>query len=87
MYRMTFYCIKEKDGTIHVQNVVRGMLGQHHVHTVEDFEKWRNGEPPISDDSIEWLEGTTPCDCGLKAGEVRQGALAVLKLTGVSSGS
>jgi hypothetical protein len=37
---MTFYCTREKDGTIHVQNAVMGMMGQHHVHTPEDFKSW-----------------------------------------------
>ena len=67
MFQMTFYCTKEADGTIHVQNAIMGALGQHHVHTPEDFEVWRK------DTEVKWLKGTAPCDCGLKAGEVRGG--------------
>jgi len=74
MYEMTFYCTREKDGTIHVQNVVMGMMGQHHVHTPEDFEVWRgDGKKRIPDSRIEWLENCKPCGCGLRAGEVRDG--------------
>ena len=48
MFEMTFYCAKQPDGTIHVQNAVKGYLGQHHVHTPEDFEKCRNGDRVVS---------------------------------------
>ena len=67
MYTMTHYCTREKDGTIHVQNAVMGMMGQHHVHTPKDFKKWRK-----DNDTIKWLD-CEPCGCGLKAGEVRVG--------------
>ena len=67
---MTFYCTKESDGTIHVQNAVMGMMGQHHVHTQDDFDVWSKG----SEDSIEWLTGDCdPCACGLKAGGAKSG--------------
>ena len=66
-YQMNFYCTKEPDGTIHVQNAVMGFLGQHHVYTTEDFEHWKVG---ITKSQIVWLDGA-PCDCGLKPREVR----------------
>ena len=74
MFAMRFYCTREADGTIHVQNAVDGMLGRHHVHTSEDFESWRGtGEGRIADAGIKWMKDVNPCDCGLKAGEVRDG--------------
>ena len=74
MFTMTFYCTREADGTIHVQNAVGGMLGQHHVHMPEDFEAWRTGgRRKIEDAEIEWLRDTSPCGCGLKPGEVKDG--------------
>lgn len=66
-YEMTFYCTREADGAIHIQNAVTGFLGQHHVHTPEDFECWKAGIP---ESQIVWLDAA-PCDCGLKPGEVR----------------
>ena len=59
---MTFYCTKESDGTIHVQNAVMGMMGQHHVHTQADFDRWA---ADIDNSSIQWLD-CGPCDCGEK---------------------
>lgn len=67
---MIFYCTREKDGTIHVQNAVMGMMGQHHVHTEAGFAEWRVG---LDEHNIKWLQGTAPCDSGLKAGEKRSG--------------
>lgn len=66
---MTFYCTREADGTIHVQNAVLGYLGQHHVHTPEDFQKWSRTVDP---GRIVWLKAS-PCECGLHAGAVRMG--------------
>lgn len=65
--QMTFYCTKEADGTIHVQNAVMGTMGQHHVHTRGDFDKWSK-----DNDSIEWLD-CDPCDCGLQPGQEKAG--------------
>ena len=67
---MMFYCTKEADSTIHVQNAVMGMMGQHHVHTPADFDRWKID---ADDDSIKWLNGTDSCDCGLNAGESKSG--------------
>jgi len=61
MPTMTFYIHKDADGNIHVQNAVAGMLGQHHVHTPEDFKRWlRLGS------DIQEMDGL--CDCGMKPG-------------------
>lgn len=64
---MHFYATKTPDGKIHVQNVIRGMLGQHHVHNKQSFDRWRKG---IKDNAITIEEGT--CDCGLNVGQVRE---------------
>ncbi len=64
-YEMTFYCTRAPDSTVHVQNAVLGFLGQHHVHSPEDFERWKVGIP---ESRIVWL-AAAPCDCGLKPGE------------------
>ena len=62
--RMYFDATETSDGLIHVQNSVMGMLGQHHVHTKANFEKWRNGK------SVQLSKGT--CDCNMQAGDVRE---------------
>lgn len=69
MSEMTFHCTKESDGTIHVQNAVMGMMGQHHIHTQADFDRWK---ADIDEGSIQWFD-CGPCDCGLSAGEVKSG--------------
>ena len=76
MYTMTFYCNRNSDGLIHVQNAVAGMMGQHHVHDDADFERWKQGNPevqigPVSEEDIVWLEGD--CDCELRSGEMESG--------------
>lgn len=68
--KMTFYCSKESDGTIHVQNAIMEMMSQHHVHTLASFKAWTD-RLRVEESSIEWLPG--PCDCGLKAGETVSG--------------
>lgn len=72
---MTFYVHEQPDGTIHVQNMLAGMLGQHHVHTPEDYERWRNLDSfPVSDEDISRAsQDTNPCTCGLAPGESRSG--------------
>lgn len=63
---MHFYVNRNKDGTIHVQNAVMGMIGQHHIHSKKGFEKWKQG---ITEKCITSLEGE--CNCGLKIGDVK----------------
>lgn len=72
MYTMTFYCSKNQDGLIHVQNAIMGMLGQHHVHDEAGFAAWANNPPAISNDAIVWLNDVKDCDCGLGNGEMKQ---------------
>lgn len=70
---MHFYVSQDSDGSIHVTNMVGAYEGQHHVHTPEDFENWKEG---ISEKNIHWLKleaGAENCGCGLKPGEVRSG--------------
>jgi hypothetical protein len=66
MLEMTFYVTREDDGTVHVQNTIGGLFGQHHVHTPEGFEEWRKPS-----DHIEEMQNTKPCTCGLAPGEMR----------------
>jgi hypothetical protein len=69
--RMRHYVTETKDGLYHVQNVVMGYFGQHHVHTKKQFEAWLK-KNKIAEDDIIKLAGNE-CDCGLKAGEVKDG--------------
>lgn len=69
MLIMTFHGFRQPDGTIHIQNSIMGSLGQHHAHTPEDFEVWKQGSGtfPVSDEDILWA--TVPCDCSLQPGD------------------
>lgn len=76
MFTMTHYVTRNSDGSVHVTNAVGGMIGQHHVHTEDDFRDWadgREGVKPISPDAIKPLQATADCDCGLKPGEQKAG--------------
>ena len=64
---MHFYVNRNKDGSVHVQNAVMGMLGQHHVHSKKGFEKWKQD---VEESCIKDLGGGE-CDCGLKIGDVK----------------
>ena len=64
MYRMSFAVTTTPDGLYHVQNVVAGVSGQHHVHTAESFARWRK-----PGDDVRMDEGE--CGCGLGVGDVR----------------
>jgi len=59
---MQFYKYGDSQGNVHIQNAVMGQMGQHHVHTPEDFEAWRKPADMITD-----LGGE--CDCGMRPGE------------------
>jgi hypothetical protein len=67
MIEMHFYIVKNPDGTYHVQNVVMGMLGQHHVHTEKGFKEWSKN---IDKRFIHFMDGV--CNCGLKPGDVKE---------------
>ena len=58
----------EVDGTIHVQNVIGGYLGQHHVHAQDSFGRWRR---TVAQEDLVRVN-VMVCDCGLKPGEVKQ---------------
>lgn len=73
--RMRHYVTVTKDGLYHVQNAVMGHFGQHHVHTKRDFEAWVK-KNKIAQEDIIMMEGCVngnECNCGLKAGEVKDG--------------
>ncbi len=57
---------------VHVTNAIGPYIGQHHVHTADDFKRWANGIDPRN---IDWatLKKSRPCDCGLKPGQVKAG--------------
>jgi hypothetical protein len=63
---MKFYVYRNEDGTIHVQNVLMGHFGQHHVHNEDGFNKWKEG---VLASAIEVMEGC--CNCDLKPSQVR----------------
>ncbi|KKK66917.1 hypothetical protein LCGC14_2959270 [marine sediment metagenome] len=63
MATMKHYVFRNKDGSVHVQNAVGGMFGQHHIHDEVSFGRWR---VQIADRSLEMMEGD--CDCCGKPG-------------------
>lgn len=72
LMKMMHYVTKTSDGLVHVQNMVAGHHGQHHVHTEQGYENWKRlAHFKVSDDSIEILKGDK-CDCGLKAGDTME---------------
>ena len=64
---MVFVVQLTPDGNCHVQNMVGGYLGQHHVHTEAGFEKWKKG---VSEEDLRIARGR--CSCGLKPSQVRE---------------
>jgi hypothetical protein len=73
---MHFYVSQDSDGSIHVTNMVGAYEGQHHVHTPEDFEKWKAEtlKSFAKEEHFHRLESRfDQCDCGLKPGEVKSG--------------
>jgi hypothetical protein len=73
MVTMRFYWHVDSKGLVHVQNWVGAYAGQHHVHTKKDFAKWRK---TVAAGDLIHMRKATACDCGLKAGEVREGRAA-----------
>lgn len=68
MIRMHFYVSRCSDGLIHVQNVLMGHMGQHHVHDEAGFEEWKKKGNIDEEDVIPFDKAE--CKCGYKAGEV-----------------
>lgn len=67
-FEMNFYVTKTPDGLYHVQNIVMGHFGQHHIHNEKSFQKWKKG---IAKKYIHINEGA--CSCGLaKSGDTRE---------------
>lgn len=65
MFTMYHYVNRCADGTIHVQNAVGAMMGQHHVHTPKGFDEWAAEINPAH--IIE--QDCADCDCGAEPGE------------------
>ena len=64
---MEHYVTEAPNGTVHVQNVIGGLPGQHHVHTPASFKRWcETTHPKIA----ETAKGE--CGCGLTPGQVRE---------------
>ena len=69
--RVSFWVRRTPEGTIHVQNYIGGLRGQHHVHTPESFERWRRNLG--DEEGVTIHEGEGPCSCGLtEPGQVRE---------------
>jgi hypothetical protein len=67
-FEMHFYVVKTPDGLYHVQNIVAGHLGQHHVHSEKSYERWAQ---KVDKRLIHYL-GERECNCGLKCGDIRE---------------
>lgn len=65
--KMVHYVTITEDGLYHVQNYVGPYRGQHHVHTKKGFEYWLKN---VDRKNVKVENGK--CDCGLKAGDVRE---------------
>ena len=68
--KMHFFATECPDGTIHVQNYVGAYRGQHHVHSKESFEKWKQKTETELGVSVDMEKGE--CNCGLKPGDVKE---------------
>lgn len=66
---MRHHVTRTPDGKYHVQNVVMGHYGQHHVHTKSGFEKWVR-ETKINKDDLTITDGS--CECGISPSHVRE---------------
>lgn len=69
MADISFAVSKTGDNLIHVQNIVGGHEGQHHVHSEKGFEKWRKESVPKG---IEIKIEPRACPCGLTVGQVKE---------------
>ena len=70
--RMIHYVTIYDDGTVHVQNAVMGMPGQHHVHTLKGYKRWKK-DVKVEKDCCEETKAKKgqKCDCGLKPGQTK----------------
>jgi hypothetical protein len=67
-WEMHHYVSLTPDGLYHVQNMLGVMIGQHHVHTEQDYNSWKKG----IDKKYIHLEKAEFCPCGLEAGYVKE---------------
>lgn len=65
---MHFYVWRSRDDTYHVQNIVMGHLGQHHVHSERSYRRWAK---KVDRRLIHYM-GEKECDCNLKPGYIRE---------------
>lgn len=65
---LSFRVTETTDGLLHVQNVVKGHDGQHHVHGKGGFKKWQR--ECAKEIAISITQGD--CACGLAAGQVKE---------------
>lgn len=63
LHMMTHYVFRNGDNEVHVQNMVGGHSGQHHIHTAEEFRAWAAEIP-----GRQLKEMKTECDCGRTEG-------------------
>jgi len=70
MFEMLHFATIYDDGTVHVQNYVSGMAGQHHVHTLEGYRKWK-GDLKLKCSERKGKSGEK-CDCGLSPGQLKE---------------
>ncbi len=59
LHMMTHYVFRNGDDEIHVQNMVGGMFGQHHIHDAASFKAWVAEIP-----GKQLSEMKLTCDCG-----------------------
>lgn len=67
MIEMHYYVIITSNKEVHIQNMVMGYEGQHHIHTWKGLLKWKEN---IDKKFIHIEHGE--CDCGLKIGDVKE---------------
>jgi len=69
--RMRHTAARLPDGSVHVQNYLPGIyggLGQHHVHTAENFAAWSKDIDP----KYLKVADAKACGCGLEPGQTRE---------------
>ena len=60
------------DGTVHVQNTIMGMSGQHHVHTLKGYRRWKKDVTHARDTEETKATPGARCNCGLVSGQTRE---------------
>lgn len=71
MFEMIHHATIYPDGTVHVQNSIMGHLGQHHVHTLQGYRRWKK-DLKLKCTEKRAKEGEK-CDCGFTTpGKIRE---------------